>query len=138
MSKRRSSPSGPDSGRAAFAAPPQDRALWLAAALAALVLIAYLPLWRAGFIWDDDSMLTANPLIRAHDGLVQFWFTKNALDYWPVTSSTLWLEWRLWGLNPLGYHLTNLALHLAGVALFWSVLRRLRVPGAWLAAPVPR
>jgi tetratricopeptide (TPR) repeat protein len=104
------------------------------AALVALALIAYGPLWRAGFIWDDDSMLTANPLIRARDGLYQFWFTRNASDYWPVTSTTLWFEWRLWGLHPLGYHLTNLALHLGTVALFWSVLRRLRVPGAWLAA----
>ena len=134
MSKRRSSPSVPDSGRAAFAAPPQDRAVWLSAALAALVVIAYLPLLRAGFIWDDDSMLTANPLIRARDGLVQFWFTRNALDYWPVTSTTLWFEWRLWGMHPLGYHVTNLALHLGTVMLFWSVLRRLRMPGAWLAA----
>jgi len=104
------------------------------AVLIALALVAYGPLWRAGFIWDDDSMLTANPLIRASDGLYQFWFTRNALDYWPVTSTTLWFEWRLWGLNPLGYHLTNLALHLGTVALFWSVLRRMRVPGAWLAA----
>jgi len=107
---------------------------WRVGLLLALGLIAYGPLWKAGFIWDDDSMLTANPLIRASDGLFQFWCTRNAIDYWPVTSTTLWFEWRLWGLHPLGYHLTNLALHLAEVLLLWSVLRRLRVPGAWLAA----
>ncbi|MGD1032032.1 MAG: tetratricopeptide repeat protein [Opitutaceae bacterium] len=139
MSKPRSNskaavPGAPDPGSAFSAALPHGRAFWQIAVLIALALIAYGPIWHAGFIWDDDSMLTANPMIRARDGLIQFWFTKNALDYWPVTSSTLWLEWRLWGLNPLGYHLTNLALHLAGVALLWSVLRRLRVPGAWLAA----
>jgi len=107
---------------------------WQAAILVALVLIAYVPLWHAGFIWDDDTMLTANPLIHAGNGLYQFWFTRNAQDYWPVTSTSLWIEWRLWGLNPLGYHLTNLALHGVEVFLLWSVLRRLRVPGAWLAA----
>jgi tetratricopeptide (TPR) repeat protein len=85
-------------------------------------------------VWDDDTMLTGNRLIRAGDGLRQFWFTRNAQDYWPVTSTTLWIEWRLWGLNPLGYHLTNLALHLGEVFLLWSVLRKLRVPGGWLAA----
>ena len=106
---------------------------WQIAALVALVLIAYLPLWRAGFIWDDDHMLTENPLIRARDGLYQFWCTRNAADYWPLTSTTLWAEWRLWGMHPLGYHLTNLALYLAEVLLLWSVLRRLRMPGAWLA-----
>ena len=112
----------------------QDPVFWQIALLFVLVMVAYGPLWRAGFIWDDNSMLTANPLIGARDGLYQFWFTRNAFDYWPVTSTSLWLEWRLWGMNPLGYHLTNLALHLGGVMLFWSVLRRLRVPGAWLAA----
>jgi tetratricopeptide (TPR) repeat protein len=121
-------------GDAPDAVPGHGPAFWQIAVLVALVLIAYGPLWRAGFIWDDDSMLTANPLIRARDGLYQFWFTRNSLDYWPVTSTTLWIEWRLWGLNPLGYHLTNLALHLGEVMLLGSVLRRLRVPGAWLAA----
>jgi len=109
-------------------------AAWQVAGLLGLAVIAYLPLWRAGFIWDDDTMLTANRLIRAGDGLQQFWATRNAQDYWPVTSTSLWIEWRLWGLQPLGYHLTNLALHLAEVLLLWSVLRRLRVPGAGLAA----
>ena len=114
--------------------PSPDRNGWRAAILFALVLLAYLPLWHAGFVWDDDTMLTGNRLIHASDGLRQFWFTRNAQDYWPVTSTTLWIEWRLWGLNPLGYHLTNLALHLGEVFLLWAVLRRLRVPGAWLAA----
>ncbi len=109
-------------------------AFWQAVGLLAVAFIAYIPLWRAGFIWDDDSMLTANPLIREPSGLYQFWLTTHALDYWPVTSTSLWLEWRLWGMNPLGYHLTNLALHFGTVLLFWAVLRRLRVPGAWLGA----
>jgi tetratricopeptide (TPR) repeat protein len=127
-------PGGPDDAGTSIAKTSEGMTFWRAMVIVALVLVAYAPLWQAGFIWDDNSMLTANPLIRAPDGLYQFWFTRNAIDYWPVTSTSLWVEWRLWGLNPLGYHLTNLALHLAGVMLFWSVLRRLRVPGAWLAA----
>lgn len=105
-----------------------------AAVLAAATVLAYLPSLSAGFIWDDDNFLTLNPLIRASDGLARFWFTAQATDYWPVTSSTLWLEWRLWGLNAAGYHATNLALHVAEVLLLWSILRRLRFPGAALAA----
>jgi len=64
------------------AEPSQKWTSWKAAVLVALALVAYGPLWRAGFIWDDNSMLTANPLIRAGDGLYQFWFTRNAIDYW--------------------------------------------------------
>jgi Flp pilus assembly protein TadD len=112
-----------------------SRRPWLAAAsLAGLTLLAYLPSLRGGFIWDDDNFLTLNPLIKASDGLARFWFTTQATDYWPVTSSTLWLEWRLWGLNAAGYHATNLALHLIEVLLLWVILRRLRLPGALLGA----
>ena len=116
-------------------APIDSRRPWLAAAvLVGLTLLAYLPSLRAGFIWDDDNFLTLNPLIKASDGLYRFWFTTQATDYWPVTSSTLWLEWRLWGMHAAGYHATNLALHVVEVLLLWTILRRLRLPGATLAA----
>jgi len=113
-----------------------DRAhrLFLAAGLIAIGLVAYWPALSAGFVFDDDYFLTANPLIRAGDGWYRFWCTTQPDDYWPVTSTTLWLEWRLWGLNAAGYHLTNLVLHLGGALLLWSTLRRLRLPGAYFAA----
>jgi tetratricopeptide (TPR) repeat protein len=107
---------------------------WGALLLLVAVVAAYWPIFHAGFIWDDDTFLTANPLIQAADGLKSFWFTARAVDYWPVTSSTLWVEWRLWGAHPLGYHATNLALHWAECLLLWAVLRRLGVPAALLGA----
>jgi len=106
----------------------------MAALLVVVGLAAYLPSLRNGFVWDDDSFLTANALMRAPDGLARFWFTTQATDYWPVTSTSLWLEWRLWGTHAAGYHAANLALHLTEALLLWSILRRLRVPGAYLAA----
>lgn len=98
------------------------------------VILAYLPLWHAGFIWDDDTFLINNPLIRQFNGLYQFWFTTKATDYFPLTFTTLWLEWRLWGANPLGYHIVNMLLHAFGAVLIWRVLAHLKMPGAWLAA----
>jgi tetratricopeptide (TPR) repeat protein len=110
---------------------PKD---WLfAAVLVVAVFLVYQPVWHGGFIWDDDSFLTDNPLIKAPDGLYGFWFTDKPQDYFPLTSSMLWVEWRLWGLNAIGYHLVNILLHGFSAVLLWRVLRRLSVPGAWMA-----
>jgi tetratricopeptide (TPR) repeat protein len=122
-----------DSVRTAAAATPA-RTIGFAALLVLATVIAYLPTLHNGFVWDDGSFLTANPLIKAPDGLRRFWLTTEPTDYWPVTSSTLWLEWRLWGGHAAGYHATNLVLHVTEVLLLWAVLRRLRLPGATLAA----
>ena len=115
------------------------RLSWNQGWLPALLLIAgtfaaYLRIWRAGFIWDDDLLLTGNPLIQAADGLRGIWFSTELPDFFPMTSTTFWLEWRLWGTNPLGYHLVNVFLHTLSAVLLWRVLARLKIPGAWLAA----
>jgi len=99
-----------------------------------LSLVVYLPALRAGFIWDDDTMLTANPFMRVPAGLYYFWFSTALPDYFPLTSTSLWLEWRVWGMNPFGYHLTNVLLHAFGAVLLWRILLRLKIPGTWLVA----
>jgi tetratricopeptide (TPR) repeat protein len=109
-----------------------------ACGVAALLLLAgaaYAPALGAGFFWDDVSIyLLENPLIHAADGLRRFWFTTQPVDYYPVTNTLLWIEWRLWGEHAAGYHAVNLFLHGLGVLILWGVLRALAVPGAWLAA----
>jgi len=112
---------------------PRRRELLAAAAIAAIALLAYLPVMRGGYLWDDYTFLVHNPLIEASDGLHRFWLTTDATDYFPLTSSMLWVEWRLWGNHPAGYHVINVLLHACCAILTWRVLRRLSVPGAWLA-----
>ena len=97
------------------------------------VALAYSPVWWAGFIWDDDLVLTANPVIVGPLGLREIW-TTAAADICPLTLTTFWIEHKLWGLNPLPYHLVNVALHGINAILLWRVLRELRVRGAWLGA----
>ncbi len=120
------------------AEPPALSHAWLLGfLLVAVTIIAYQPAWHAGFIWDDDRYVTANPLLTAPDGLRRIWFSFDSpSQYFPLTYSTFYLERGLWGLNPAGYHLLNLLLHAANALLVWRVLTRLRVPGAWLAAAI--
>src|SRR5207244_3628833 len=55
-------------------------------------------------------------------------------QYFPLTYTTFRWERAWWGLKPDGYHWANILLHAANAVLLWQVLKRLRVPGCWLAA----
>ena len=106
----------------------------LAAALVALVVVAYLPAFGGGWLWDDDVLITANPLVTEASGLWRIWGDNTSPDYFPVTSTLFWAEYRLWGEWAPGYHTVNIALHAGNVVLVWWILARLGIPGAWLAA----
>jgi tetratricopeptide (TPR) repeat protein len=106
-----------------------------ALALVALTLLAYGPALQGGFVWDDDAYVTANRTLRSFDGLRRIWTEPGVVpQYYPLTFTSLWLEYRLWGIDPTGYHVTNVLLHALAALLLWRVLATLAVPGAWIAA----
>ena len=104
------------------------------AGLVVLVVLAYLPAFGGGWLWDDDILITANPLVTEARGLWGIWFHNTSPDYFPVTLTSCWIEYRLWGDWAPGYHAVNIAWHAANTVLVWRILVRLGVPGAWLAA----
>ncbi len=102
--------------------------------LLAITLAAYLPVLRAGFIWDDDDYVTENALLKEPGGLGRIWTEVGATpQYYPLVFTSFWVEYKLWGLDPTGYHLTNVLLHALAAILLWRLLVQLRVPGALLA-----
>jgi Flp pilus assembly protein TadD len=106
---------------------------FLGLVLVLAILVVYVAVWRAGFIWDDDVYITHDPSIVGPLGLKAIW-TTSAADISPLTTTTFWLEHALWGLTPWPYHLVNVFMHAACAVVLWRVLRSLGVPGAWLGA----
>ena len=106
------------------------------AGLVVLVVLAYLPAFGGGWLWDDDILITANPLVTEARGLWGIWFHNTSPDYFPVTLTSYWIEYRLWADWAPGYHAVNIVWHAANTVLVWRILVRLGVPGAWLAAAV--
>ena len=102
-------------------------------ALVAVVFLVYQPAWRGNFIWDDDLHLVNNPVLKP-GGLISTWVPGSYVNYWPLTFTAYRLEYALWGLARLGYHLVNIGLHGISAILVWRILRLLRIPGGLLAA----
>jgi tetratricopeptide (TPR) repeat protein len=107
----------------ARAAPARD-----ALAVAALTVVAFAPALGNGFVeWDDLVNFGENPHYR---GLgwpqVRWMFTEAWGGHWtPLAWLTLGLDYVVWGMNPLGYHLTSLLWHAANALLVWLVAGRL-------------
>jgi tetratricopeptide (TPR) repeat protein len=102
-----------------------------------VTFVAYIPALRAGYVWDDREYVWANDLLRSLGGLRQIWLAPTSSPaYSPLVFTTFWLEFHLWGTAPFGYHLTNVALHTLNSLLVWLLLRRLNVPGAFLAGAI--
>jgi len=109
----------------------RDAGTW--ALMLCATLVAYLPALSGGLLWDDSMHVTRADLRSLH-GLWRIWFDLGATQqYYPLLHSAFWLEHRIWGDAVLGYHLTNVALHAASACLVVMIVRRLSLPGAWLA-----
>ncbi len=111
--------------------------LWLGViAIVVTTLVAYRPAINSGFIWDDDDYVTNNELLRTDAGLVQLWEPGHTHQYYPAVFTTFWVEHHLWGLNPRGYHVVNVILHVANALLLWRIMSLLGVPGAWMIGAI--
>src|SRR5205809_5809188 len=115
---------------------PQRWGSWLVPVLIALVtLAAFLPTLQNQFVnWDDHENLLDNPHYRGLGRAHLRWMWTTHMGHWiPLTWMTFGLDYLLWGMNPVGYHLTSLLLHVTNAVVFFFVVRRILT----LALPSP-
>lgn len=111
---------------------------WCALGLLATAIAAYTPLTGAGFVYDDATHLShCRTMTYSLASLLDIWRDPSASpQYYPVTHTLWWLQYQLWGLRPLGYHMVNVGLHVAAALLLARLLHVLGMtrPAVWLAA----
>ena len=114
--------------------------------LGVLIAVIYFPATQAGFVWDDSIMRELRA-VSTWGGIWDLWFNpvgayleggtyKKEGHYWPLLYTTFWIEHKLWGFSPAGYHIVNILIHFASTVLLWRLLARLAVPGAWFVTAV--
>jgi tetratricopeptide (TPR) repeat protein len=115
--------------RAGNVGPASERPVVLAGlAVSAIAFALYLPALRNGFVnWDDVEYLTSNPHLGRFDWrFVQWSFTTWWYANWhPLTWITYGVDRAIWGMNPLGFHLTNVAFHAANSFVVVQLAARL-------------
>src|SRR4030095_16506921 len=104
-------------------------ARWLIPLITATaVILSFIPILQNGFVeWDDGANLLHNPQFRGLGwGQLKWMFTTFHMGhYQPLSWMTLALDYLAWGLEPFGYHLTNLFIHSASTVLFYFLSRQL-------------
>jgi Tfp pilus assembly protein PilF len=127
---------------------PQKRRLILCLLLALATLALYNPVTRAPFLnYDDPIYVTGNPEVRAGltwNTIVWTFRTPKALDWHPMTWLSYALDGQMFGMNPEGYHTTNVLLHAANAVLLFLILegatgfawRSLAVAALFALAPI--
>lgn len=91
----------------------------------AAVSVCFAPILGNEFVnWDDTFNLVDNPSYRGFSTRHLAWmFTALHLGhYHPLTWLSFALDHLIWGLDPRGYHLTNLLLHVANALLVYALI----------------
>jgi tetratricopeptide (TPR) repeat protein len=101
---------------------------YLAGAAALATFVVYLAALQNDFVnWDDDHYVIKNLAIRSFDGPFFRWaFLDFYESNWhPLTWISHAADYAIWGLNPLGHHLTNIVLHAVNTVIVVLLIIRL-------------
>ena len=104
------------------------------AAIVLAAIVAHFLALQAGWIWDDNDYITANPVLQSDDGWFTSWVPGATPQYYPLVFLGFWVEYAIAGGDPLLYHATNLLMHASSALLLWGILARIGVRRAeWIA-----
>jgi protein O-mannosyl-transferase len=105
-----------------YSGEPQTKFLMIMIGLA--VFACYLPTLNNGFVWDDTVSFIENKDYRGLSLSHLNWMFTTFYDanYHPLTWLSLGCDFTLWGMNPMGYHLTNLVLHVLNAIIFYFLV----------------
>jgi len=109
---------------------------WFTVLLTAGTFLVYLPALKGPFIFDDFHLVSHNPLIISFKNITLA--LKEIVSpvfmgfsYRPLQIFSYMVDYKIWGINPLGYHLTNIIIHILTGILLFHVLKRLKLKDAY-------
>jgi len=92
-----------------------------------LLLSVYANTLNHGFVWDDADIIVENPQLQKLSNIPSMFFTEDRIEgstgyYRPLTYISFAIDRAIWGLNPVGFNVTNLLLHIMVALLFYQVI----------------
>ncbi|MFN3531179.1 MAG: tetratricopeptide repeat protein [Candidatus Brocadia sp.] len=97
--------------------------------LAVISAIVFINTLSNTFVYDDSVTIVNNNLIKNWKNFhsifsFHYFILSGELSYRPLVTLSYFIDYSLWGLNPLGFHLTNILLQTANTVLFYIFLKQ--------------
>src|SRR5262249_37701169 len=101
--------------------------------IVAACVVIYYPSLSGGYLLDDDVYIAKSSKIVLPGGLSKIWWSTEPEEYYPISNSCFWLQWRVWNGSTTGFRLTSLLLHIVNCVLLWLLLERLGLRAAYFS-----
>jgi len=93
-----------------------------------VTILCFVPAISGGFVsWDDGVNFVANPWYRGFGAAQLKWMWSTTLlgHYVPLAWMSLGFDYVMWGMDPSGYHITNVVLHALDAVLVFALAREI-------------
>ncbi|MEW6080026.1 MAG: tetratricopeptide repeat protein [Thermodesulfobacteriota bacterium] len=117
---------------------PNHRRLIHLSVLIAICLAVFANTLANDFVWEDTQVVSDNPHIRSLRNIPLFFTARHWREdrssspdtgFRPIRETSFAVDYRLGGLQPIGFHLTNMLLHVVNVVLAYFLALMLTATG---------